>query len=176
MSKLNLDLIIKKATKDDLYDLKNISMNTFIETFAADNTPEDTKKYIDTNFTDEQVLLELNKKNSIFYLAMLNNKPVGYLKINFLDAQTEEQGNDAMEIQRIYILSEYKGKGIGTALMSKAEEEAKIAKVKRIWLGVWEHNDKAIAFYKKKGYKRFSEHTFMFGNDPQTDYLMEKFI
>ena len=79
-----------------------------------------------------------------------------------------------MEIQRIYVLSNFKGKRIGSLLMEKAEEEAKKMNIKRIWLGVWKHNDAALGFYYKKGYKRFSEHIFMFGNDPQTDYLLEK--
>ena len=81
-----------------------------------------------------------------------------------------------MEIQRIYVLSECKGKRIGSLLMKIAEEEALKKNIKRIWLGVWEHNDQALAFYIKKGYKRFSQHVFMFGNDPQTDFLMEKFL
>ena len=173
---LSNDVVIKKATENDLVPLKDISIKTFCETFEKDNTPEDTKKYIDTNFTDEQILKEINTKGSLFFIAFLNDKPVAYLKLNTGDAQTEKQGNDSLEVQRIYVLSECKGKRIGTLLMKIAEEEASKANCKRIWLGVWEHNNGAIAFYNKKGYKRFSEHTFMFGNDPQTDYLMEKII
>ena len=167
---------IKKVTADDLIQLKEISIKTFRETFAKDNTEEDTQKYIDTNFADEQMLKEINTKGSIFYIAYFNDKPVAYLKINTGEAQTEKQGNESLEIQRIYVLSECKGKKIGSSLMKIAEEEALKANCKRIWLGVWEYNDGALAFYNKKGYKRFSEHVFMYGNDPQTDYLLEKFI
>ena len=173
---MDKEVEIKKVTEKELAEIKEISIKTFCETFAKDNTPEDTQKYIDTNFTNEQMLKEINTKGSLFFIAYLNNKPVAYLKINTGDAQTEKQGNDSMEIQRIYVLSECKGKRIGSLLMKIAEEEAVKAKCKRIWLGVWEHNNGAIIFYEKKGYKRFSEHVFMFGNDPQTDYLMEKFL
>ena len=173
---MDKEVEIKKVTEKELAEIKEISIKTFYETFAKDNTPEDTQKYIDTNFSDEQMLKEINTKGSLFFIAYLNKKPVAYLKINTGDAQTEKQGNESLEIQRIYVLSECKGKRIGSLLMKIAEEEAAKAKCKRIWLGVWEHNDGAIAFYVKKGYKRFSEHVFMFGNDPQTDYLMEKFI
>ena len=172
----NNNIIIKKVTEDDLSILKEISIKTFTETFAKDNTPEDTQKYIETNFTDEKILSEIKNEGSYFFIAFLDEKPVAYLKLNVGKAQTEEQGDDSMEIQRIYVLSEFKGKRIGSKLMEKAEDEAKKMKVKRIWLGVWEHNDAALAFYDKKGYKRFSEHIFMFGNDPQTDYLLEKKI
>ena len=167
---------IKKVTEKELIPLKEISIKTFCETFAKDNTPEDTQKYIDTNFSDEQMLKEINTIGSTFFIAFLNNKPVAYLKINIGEAQTEKQGNDSLEIQRIYVSSDCKGKRIGSRLMKIAEEEAVKANCKRVWLGVWEHNDAALAFYGKKGYKRFSEHVFMFGNDAQTDYLMEKFI
>ena len=167
---------IKKVTEKELFPLKEISIKTFCETFAKDNTPEDTQKYIDTNFSDEQMLKEINTIGSTFFIAFLNNKPVAYLKINIGEAQTEKQGNDSLEIQRIYVSSDCKGKRIGSRLMKIAEEEAVKANCKRVWLGVWEHNDAALAFYGKKGYKRFSEHVFMFGNDAQTDYLMEKFI
>ena len=172
----NNKVTIKKVAEEDLSLIKDISIKTFTETFSKDNTPEDTNKYIETNFTDEKMLSEIKTSGSQFFIAFLDKKPVAYLKINIGEAQTEKQGNDSMEIQRIYVLSEMKGKRIGSLLMEKAEEEAKKLNIKRIWLGVWEHNDAAIGFYKKKGYKRFSEHVFMFGNDPQTDYLLEKFL
>ena len=172
----NINVDIRKASEKDLAPLKEVSIKTFLETFAKDNTPEDNQKYIDTNFTDEQILKELNTNGSIFYIAFLSEKPVAYLKINIGDAQTEKQGNESLEIQRIYVLSECKGKRIGSVLMKIAEEEAAKAKCKRIWLGVWEHNKSALAFYDKKGFKRFGQHVFMYGNDKQTDYLLEKFI
>ena len=168
------NIIIKKVTEEDLPTLKEISINTFTETFAKDNTPEDTQKYIETNFTDEKILSEIKTPGSQFFIALMDQNPVAYLKLNTGEAQTEKQGNESMEIQRIYVLSKCKGKRIGSNLMQKAEEEAKKLNLKRIWLGVWEHNDAALGFYYKKGYKRFSEHIFMFGNDPQTDYLLEK--
>ena len=171
---LKSKIIIKDVNISDLSNLKQISINTFVETFAKDNTPEDTKKYIDTNFTDEKMLSEIKTSGSKFFIAYIDENPVAYLKLNTGEAQTEKQGNDSMEIQRIYVLSNFKGKRIGSLLMEKAEEEAKKMNIKRIWLGVWEHNDAALGFYYKKGYKRFSEHIFMFGNDPQTDYLLEK--
>ena len=176
MNAPNNKVTIKKVLEEDLSIIKEISIKTFIETFSKDNTPEDTQKYIETNFTDEKMLSEIKTVGSQFFIAFLGEKPVAYLKLNTGEAQTEKQGNDSMEIQRIYVLSEMKGKRIGSLLMQKAEEEAKKLNIKRIWLGVWEHNDAALGFYYKKGYKRFSEHIFMFGNDPQTNYLLEKIL
>ena len=111
------------------------------------------------------MLKEINTMGSTFFIAFLNNKLVEYLKINIGKAQTEKQGNDSLEIQRIYVSSDCKGKRIGNCLMKITEEEAAKAYCKRVWLGVWEHNDAALAFYGKKEYKRFSQHVLMFGND-----------
>ena len=119
------NIIIKKVTEEDLPTLKEISINTFTETFAKDNTPEDTQKYIETNFTDEKILSEIKTPGSQFFIAFWDNNPVAYLKLNTGEAQTEKQGNESMEIQRIYVLSKCKGKRIGSNLMQKAEEEAK---------------------------------------------------
>ena len=172
----NNNIIIKKVTEDDLSILKEISINTFCETFSKDNKPEDTQKYIETNFTNEKLLSEIRTIGSQFFIAFFNNKLSAYLKLNTGEAQTEKQGNESLEIQRIYVLSEFQGKRIGSLLMEKSEEEAKKMNIKRIWLGVWEHNKSALAFYNKKGFKRFGEHVFMFGNEAQTDYLLEKFL
>ena len=43
-----------------------------------------------------------------------------------------------------------------------------------VWLGVWEKNEKALKFYKKNGFYRIGEHSFVIGNDVQTDYIMRK--
>jgi diamine N-acetyltransferase len=43
-----------------------------------------------------------------------------------------------------------------------------------VWLGVWEHNPRAIAFYEKWGFEKFGAHDFLLGTDLQTDILMKK--
>jgi ribosomal protein S18 acetylase RimI-like enzyme len=66
------------------------------------------------------------------------------------------------------------GKGIGKALMLKCIEIAREKKSDVLWLGVWENNQRAIDFYTKWGFEKFSTHIFMLGDDPQTDWLMKK--
>ncbi|ORY72994.1 acetyltransferase [Neocallimastix californiae] len=168
------DIVIRKAELKDVPHLKEVCRRTFFETFADQNTPEDMEKYLETNFNENQITKELNTPGSQFYLAFLQNKPVAYIKLNVGEAQTEEQGEDSMEIQRIYVVLDCKGYRIGSLLMKQAEEEAHRLCCTRIWLGVWEHNYAAISFYEKRGYRRFGEHVFVLGTDAQTDYLMEK--
>src|SRR5690606_16174629 len=98
----------------------------------------------------------------------------GYLKINADAAQTEEMGEDALEVERIYISRAFQKLGLGKHLMEQALELAARLGKKKIWLGVWEHNANAIAFYQKKGFVKTGEHSFFMGDDEQIDWIMVK--
>lgn len=164
---------IKKANHSDIELLQNIGRQTFYEKFTENNTEENLNKYAAEAYTFEKIASEVNDVNSQFYLATLKAQTVGYLKINFGEAQTELQDPQALEIERIYVLKEFQGRKIGQMLFEKTLELAKQAKVNYVWLGVWEENLGAIKFYEKNGLKTFSKHIFMLGDDPQTDLMMK---
>ena len=164
---------IKKANQSDIELLQNIGRQTFFEKFTEDNSEENMLKYALEAYSFEKIAGEVNNPNSQFYLATLNNQTIGYLKINLGDAQTELQDPQALELERIYVLKEFQGKKIGQMLYEKTLELAKQAKVNYVWLGVWEENTGAIKFYEKNGFKAFSKHIFMLGDDPQTDIMMK---
>lgn len=168
-----MTISLKKATINDVEQLQNIGIQTFKETFSAKNTEEDMQKYLAEAFKIEKLTAELNNKNAAFYFATINNKVIGYLKLNFGQAQTELQDHDALEIERIYVLSVFHGKNAGQLLYNKAIEIAKHNKAKYVWLGVWEENLRAISFYKKNGFIEFDKHIFKLGNDEQTDIMMK---
>jgi ribosomal protein S18 acetylase RimI-like enzyme len=86
----------------------------------------------------------------------------------------ELKGARAIEIHRIYVLQEMIGQGIGKALMERSLALAQLNNYEVIWLGVWEKNTRAIQFYKKWGFKKFSSYIFRLGTEDQTDYLMKK--
>lgn len=96
-----------------------------------------------------------------------------YMKINFDKAQTESGHDNTLEVQRIYVLEEYKGKKIGKSLIQKAIQTSKDNNLDYVWLGVWEHNINAIRFYEKQGFEKFDTHIFKLGDDEQTDNLMK---
>lgn len=163
---------IRKATVSDLETIQKISIQTFIETFAAVNTPENIANYIKDSLNAEQLTDELNNANSQFYLAHSDIEVVGYLKINFGDAQTETINENALEVQRIYVLQNFHGKNIGQLLLDEVKKIAQTTDVDSVWLGVWEENHRALRFYTKNGFVVFDKHVFMMGNDEQTDLLM----
>ncbi|MEH7749282.1 GNAT family N-acetyltransferase, partial [Neobacillus drentensis] len=103
-----------------------------------------------------------------------NNEVAGYLKNNTNDAQTEEMGEESLEIERIYIKNQFQKHGLGKYLFNKAMEIAMERHKKKIWLGVWEKNENAIAFYKKMGFVQAGAHSFYMGDEEQIDFIMTK--
>ena len=164
---------IKKVTIVDIEKLQNIGRQTFYETFAEANTEEDMQKYLTENFSTTKLKSELINPDSEFYFSSISKRVVGYLKLNFGQAQTELSLNNALEIERIYVLKELHGKQVAQVLYNKAIQVAKRLNVDILWLGVWEENPRAISFYKKNGFVEFDKHIFRLGNDEQTDIMMK---
>lgn len=165
--------MIVKVNKEDIETLVEISKKTFWDTFAKDNVEEDIVKYIEDNLNSEVLLSELNNSNSHFAFAKEGSEVLGVMKLNINDAQSEDISGNGYELERIYVMKQGQGKGIGQSLMNYAIKFGKDQDFDFLWLGVWEHNYKAIEFYKKNNYIEFSKHTFMMGEDEQTDLLFK---
>ncbi len=164
---------IRKINIDDLETLRYLSIQTFKETFEEVNTEEDMQKYLDENLSIEKLKTELENVNSEFYFAENNDEILGYLKLNFKDAQTEKLEENHFEIERIYVLKAFLGQKIGQILFDKAIEIGREKNLEYVWLGVWEENHRAIRFYGKNGFEIFGKHDFVLGEDVQTDLLMK---
>ena len=164
---------IRKLDITDLENLQKISITTFRETFEEVNTEEDMQKYLDENLSLERLKNELENLDSEFYFIENENKNLGYLKLNFGNAQTEKVEENYFEIERIYVLKAFLGQKIGQILFDKAIEIGREKNLEYVWLGVWEENHRAIKFYKKNGFEIFGKHDFVLGEDVQTDLLMK---
>lgn len=164
---------IREVEKHEIKTLQKISRITFSEAFAEDNNPQDMADYIAESFSYEKMELEYQNLESQFFFAELDGEIMGYLKLNWGKAQTEDKLTNALEVERIYVLSPFYGKGIGQLLYDKALSIAKNRGFNEIWLGVWGKNYRAIRFYQKNGFTEFGTHTFKLGDDIQTDLLMK---
>ena len=166
------DIVIRKIKLADISELQAIGRQTFVETFADHNTANDMQMYLDTNLSTNKLTNELSNPNSEFYFALIDNKVIGYLKLNYGQAQTELKHKSSLEIERIYVLKDFHGKKVGQILYDKAIDIAKQKNAEYVWLGVWEKNSRAINFYKKNGFVEFDKHVFKLGNDEQIDIMM----
>jgi len=169
-----MNISIRQVRADEAVPLQSISRQTFYDAFAAVNTEQDMQKYLDENLSIAKLKAELNEPGSLFYFALDNDKIIGYLKLNFGAAQTDLKENYGVEIERIYVLQAYQSAKVGQQLFEHAIQIANERKADYIWLGVWEHNTRAISFYERNGFITFGKHAFMLGNDEQTDVLMRR--
>lgn len=169
-------LRISSASITDIVVLQQIGKETFFETFAESNSEEDMKKYLETSFSTAKLTTEFNNPESRFFIVWDTATAVGYLKVNFGNAQTELQDKAALEIERIYVKKDYHGLKVGQLLYEKALEIALQEHKDYVWLAVWEENHRAIRFYTKNGFVAFDKHIFRLGDEEQTDIMMKKML
>lgn len=169
-----MNITIKKCTIEDLELLQEISIETFRDTFKDQNSPENMKAYLDRAFNLAQLEKELSNGSSEFHFVYFNGEVAGYLKVNTDEAQSEKMGKESLEIERVYISKEHHKRGLGKCLIDKATEIAIERNKERIWLGVWEKNENAVAFYEKMGFIQTGSHSFYMGDEEQTDFIMTK--
>jgi ribosomal protein S18 acetylase RimI-like enzyme len=168
------ELTIRRANANDATVLCELGARTFNETFAADNTPEDMAAYLASSFSLAQQTAELADPASTFFIADVGGVAAGYAKLHAGEPAEGIEGAKPIELVRLYVSREWLGRGVGEALMRTCVVEAQQAGHETIWLGVWERNERAQAFYRKWNFRAVGEHVFQLGADTQTDLLMER--
>ncbi len=169
---------IRQATFDDAKPLTDLSYATFWDAFAhhPKNAPDDLAYYMRQAFTVEQITKELNDPKSIFLIAEIGGEMAGYSKIILGNIEPGITSERPVELSRLYSRQEFLGKGVGQTLMDACFDRALKEGRDVMWLGVWEFNPRAQAFYQKNGFRVVGRHTFQLGADPQTDLLMQREI
>jgi GNAT superfamily N-acetyltransferase len=165
---------IREAAGEEAGMIADMSRRTFYDSFAHQNTPEDITLYMDKQFTRESIMAEVGAAGNTFLLAWLDDQPVGYVRLLEHEPPPGMGEGPAIEIVRLYAEQSVIGKGVGRALMQSCIDLARQRGMHWIWLGVWEHNHRAIAFYTKWGFEKFGDHPFILGTDTQTDWWMRR--
>ncbi|GAB4426973.1 MAG: GNAT family N-acetyltransferase [Anaerolineae bacterium] len=165
---------IRYATAADSRLLAEVGAETFFDSFAADNTPENMAAYLAAAFSPQKQRAELAAPNSRFFMAEVAGETAGFAQLKFGATPAEVAGRQPVEIARLYARKAWIGRGIGAALMARCLAEARAAGCDVIWLGVWERNPRAIEFYTKWGFAEVGAHIFQVGDDPQRDLLLAR--
>ena len=163
---------LRKATLSDLPELLALARTSFLQAFTVGNKPKNVQAYLAEAFTEDKLTKEMQEPASTFIVASLGGKLVGYTKLNLAAAQADVQDPRSVEVARLYTLEEVWGKGLGQLLLDAGINFARQEGKTWLWLGVWEHNARAIRFYEKNGLRIFGSHPFPFGDEIQTDWLM----
>ena len=166
---------IREAGPADAALVADVARRTFYDSFAEHNTAENMRIFMEEQFPREKQMAEVGAPGRIFLLAFIGDEPAGYVSLRTgAELPQGMEGARAIEIVQIYSEKRMIGKGVGPALMQAALDLATQRGFDWVWLGVWEHNHRAHAFYHKWGFERFGEHVFIVGLDAQTDWWMRK--
>ena len=159
---------IRRGTSADAAKLAEFARRTFYETFAGTAPENDMSLFLSQAYGEPQQLAELQDPGVITLIAEEGGLFAGFAQLR--------PGDGELEVNRFYVDRPFKGRGLAQALMREAEAIAIAQGARRMWLGVWERNDRAIAFYTKCGFRDCGSHEFVVGTDVQTDRLMEKVL
>ncbi|RYZ05147.1 MAG: GNAT family N-acetyltransferase [Myxococcales bacterium] len=169
-----MDITVRRGTSADVAGLAALAAQIFRETFAADNTPEDMALHLAAAYGLVQQGRELADPHITTLLADASGELVGYAQVREGPAPACVTGEAALELWRLYVERAWHGRGVAQELMSCIEREARQRGARTLWLGVWERNERAKAFYRKWGFEDVGSHVFLVGNDAQTDRIFAR--
>jgi diamine N-acetyltransferase len=162
---------IRPATSRDAQRLSAFASRMFRETFAAQNRPEDMTAYLSSAFNDARQLSEIEDPDAVTLLIEHGSTLLGYAQLHVSEPPDCVPDRQAMELVRFYVDRALHGRGLAHTLM-EATLAAASPRAQTIWLGVWERNARAIAFYAKWGFVDVGSHVFALGSDRQRDRIM----
>ena len=165
-------IVIRPAVQSDAASLAALAERTFREAFAADNSAENLDRHCALKFGTTQQAGEISDPQLVTVLAEVEGDLVGFAQLRLGQATACVEARRPAELHRIYVTREWHGRGVAHELMRAVHAAAARAGSDCIWLGVWERNPQAIAFYRKCGFTIAGEHVFMLGSDPQRDLIM----
>jgi ribosomal protein S18 acetylase RimI-like enzyme len=165
-------VVIRPAKLSDAASLAAIAERTFRETFAADNSAENINLHCAQNFSAQIQREEISDPQLGTLLADIAGELVGFAQLRLAHATACVKGDRPAELHRIYVSGKWHSRGVANELMRAVYAAAAKAGSDCLWLGVWERNLKAIAFYRKCEFSVVGDHVFMLGHDPQRDLIL----
>lgn len=168
---MNLD--IRPATVREANLLSVLATTAFYETYFEQDEPDDITAYCLNSFNPQQFLSEIENPASTFFIAYHNGKAIGYAKLRDGEKPAKVAQN-SIELQRIYTVERFWGKGAGEILLQHCFKVAQEKGFQNIWLGVWEENVRAQKFYSKYGFERVGTIKFSYGETFGINLVLEK--
>lgn len=168
------DFVIRRATFTDATRLAELGARTFRDTFAADNRPEDIEAYLASHYSPDLQERELTEASNCFLLAEAEGTPAGYALLTETAPEGGVVGSRPLQVARLYVDKPFLGAGVGAALMRRCIDEARARGHDVLWLGVWDRNFRARAFYARWGFAEVGEMEFLLGSDLQRDLVLAR--
>lgn len=172
-------IVIKPVIPEMLDTLVQLEQQTFMETFGPTHQPDDLAVFMQERKDAAALREQLLQPGCLYYLLYYGEHVAGFLKLNLgkqPDDASHTQLPSPVELEKIYVLKAWQGHKLGKALIQHAYTVAREHQAATIWLGVWEHNTKALRFYGSEGFEKFGEHTFKVGQQSDTDWLLKRAV
>ena len=165
---------IRIAVAADAEMLAEFARRTFYEAFAQMNSPENMEAYMSQNFTLQKFSAQFADPGATFLIVEIEATPVAFAKLYDGEVPDCVGGFAPVEIERFYVDRQFHGMGVAQTLMQACFDRARHSGHGTVYLGVWENNHRAIAFYRKCGFDVVGSHPFQLGDETQNDLLMER--
>ena len=163
---------IRPATLSDAATLSELGARTFRDSFAADNSPENMEAFLASHYRPDIQEAELREPRHLYLLAETSGRPAGFALLRDEAHEPSVRAERPLHLSRLYVDQPFLGARVGAALMLRCLEEGRARKHDVLWLGVWEHNARARAFYTRWGFTEVGETRFLLGDDPQRDLVL----
>ena len=167
---------IRRGEPDDAAMLAALGRRTFIDQFAADNDPADVAEYVGRTYDAAVQARQLVDPALTYLVAEVESVPAGYALLRAGEAPASVPSRSPLELMRFYVASEWQGRGVARPMMEACVAEARRRAADVLWLAVWEHNPRAIAFYARCGFTDVGSQPFVLGRDVQTDRVMVRTV
>lgn len=166
--------LIRLATLDDVPLLCPLGAATFRETYRSISDPREVDEYADDHFTPASVEAWLRKPGARTLLAFVGDAPAGYAHLRPAEVPACVSDRQAIELSRLYLLAAAQGTGLGGALLAAALAQAAELQAQTVWLGAYDRNVKALAFYARHGFVQVGTHAFEFGGQVYADPVLTR--
>lgn len=169
---MSAEFTLRRAVGADAPSLAVLAERTFRDAFGARNSPDNMDRHCARAFGTEIQRREIGDPHLLTTVAEARGAMIGFSQLRLSNPHASVAARRPAEVHRIYVTAEWQGRGVAQALMQAALGIVASSGCDRLWLGVWEHNPKAIAFYRKLGFEVVGEHAFMLGDERQRDLIM----
>lgn len=167
-----MSVVVRLAGPADAAWLAALAERTFRETYTEFNTPENMEAYVAEHFGLDRQAAELRDPAMVTLVVEADSQAAGYAQLARGPAPSSVAGPAPIELVRFYVDRPWHGRGLAQTLMAATVDTARLAGARTLWLGVWERNGRAIAFYRKCGFEDVGTHTFVLGTDHQRDRVL----
>ncbi|MDH4130725.1 MAG: GNAT family N-acetyltransferase [Gemmatimonadota bacterium] len=165
---------VRRALSGDADPVASLAARTFADAFGTDNTPEDLRLHLEAHCSPAALCRQLADPEWATLLGESSGALCGYAQLCAGSPPGVGVPGPYRQLYRLYVERAFWGSGLASQLLDAALDEARARSARHIWLTTWDRNQRALGFYRKRGFEVIGTTTFTVGNDPQHDLVLSR--